>query len=76
MKLTFDGFEVEIKAKRGGSRANKKDTMDMLNRISIWASMASKMYESQGYPANAEAAEKAADEIFYALKAAGCYSQS
>ncbi len=76
MKLTINGYEVEIKAKHTyESRVNKKATMDLLNLISIWASAAAKWTEEQSYPALAESYENAGDEIYKVLAAEGLYNK-
>lgn len=74
MKLNFAGYEVEIKAKREyHSRANKDDVMNLLNSISIWALEAAEHNRSRGANASAEHCDQVSEEIYEALKAAGCY---
>lgn len=73
MKIRIDGYEVEIKAKAtwgDRTKANKQDTMDLLNRISIWA------MEAAGNPKNngiKDLLEKTSNEIYGQLEAAGAY---
>ena len=74
MKLTINGYEVEIKVKsKWNKRTNKADTMAFLNMVSIWAGEAA-MYNvhkfGTGY-GNTE--NRASDDIYNFLDANGCY---
>lgn len=74
MKLTINGYEVEIKAKANyNSRANKLDTMHFLNTLSIWASEAARTYRMERCESLEKNANKAADDIYTVLSAAGLY---
>lgn len=74
MKLNFAGYEVEIKAKtKYHSKSNKRDAMDLLNSISIWALEAAEYNRSRGANASADFCDEVSTEIYKALKAAGCY---
>lgn len=71
MKLTFNGYEVEIKAKANyHSRANKQDTMNLLNSISIWVMEAGKLDENKDI---SHIYERISNEIYKQLDANGCY---
>lgn len=71
MKITMNGYEVEIKARASyNSKANKQDTMDLLNSISIW------VMEAANDPTNKSIKnylEGVSNEIYEQLKAAGAY---
>lgn len=74
MKLNFAGYEVEIKARDNyNDRANKRDTMTLLNSICIWAKEAAEYNRSIGAPASADFCDEAGKEIYDALNAAGLY---
>ena len=67
MKLTFDGFEVEIKAKGVyGTRYNKMDAMAVLNMISIMATDSAKVNRMKSW-------DKIGKEIYNVLLENGCY---
>ncbi len=67
MKLNFNGFEVEIKAKGVyGTRYNKKDAMAVLNMISIMAQESAKVSGMKSW-------EKLGKEIYDVLLENGCY---
>lgn len=75
MKLMINGYEVEIKAKaKWSKRANKEDTMDFLNTISLLASEAAKYNEQiKAHDAVAEWCDRISDEIYNVLKENGAY---
>ena len=74
MKLTVNEFEIEIKAKaRWNSKANKEDAMNILNRMSIWASEAAQYNNKLGHTGLAEEWEQAASQIYEYLKINGAY---
>ena len=66
MKIQFDGYEVEIKAKNT-ERYNTQDTMYLLNEISIWAHEASERYKTLGLCGLSDRAQKSADDIYNIL---------
>ena len=67
MKFTFDGMEIEIKAKNQYSnRANKADTLSFLNTLSIYAAETANRYRNIGMNALAERADEL-NEILYDL---------
>lgn len=75
MKLTIDKFEVEIKAKGlFEDRFNKKDTIALLNKISILASNAADYYGNTKYDALQEEANDISEEIYNFLKSIGAYN--
>lgn len=74
MTITINGYEVNISAKYGlKDKANKHDTMAVLNQISIWAAEASKRYNQIGCSAIGENAHDAHMEIYNQLENKGFY---
>lgn len=75
MKLTIDKFEVEIKAKGFfGDRYNKKDTIALLNKISLLASRAADYYSETKFDALQDEAKNIGDEIYNFLESIGAYN--
>lgn len=75
MKLTIDKFEVEIKAKGVfGDRYNKKDTIALLNKISLLASKAADYYSDTKFDALQEEANDISEEIYNFLESIGAYN--
>lgn len=75
MKLTIDKFEVEIKAKGVfGDRFNKKDTIALLNKISLLASRAADYYTETKFDALQSEAENIGEEIYSFLDSIGAYN--
>lgn len=74
MTITINGYEVNITAKYGSKdKANKHDTMAVLNQISIWASEAAARYNQVGCNAISESAKNAHIEIYNQLENKGYY---
>ena len=74
MKIKIGEYEVNISAKNVYSeRANKKDTMALLNFLSICCSEAADHYLETGCHGLSRSANEYGDDIFEALKNAGCY---
>ena len=80
MKITLNGYEIEIKAKytAGGlintdRRMNKADTMSLLSTVALWAFEASHRYDGLGLDALGEDASKAGNELHDQLEAAGAF---
>lgn len=76
MKIQFDGYEVEIKAKyTWQNKANQEVTMALLNTISIlYREAAEHRKEQLGSRTAADYYIKPADEIYEVLKDAGYYN--
>lgn len=75
MKLTIDNLEVEIKAKGiYGDRFNKKDTIVLLNKISLLASKAADYYSETKFDALQKEANDISDEIYDFLDSIGAYN--
>lgn len=75
MKLYFEGFEVEIKAKRETSgRFNKMETAEILNLFSIYAGEAAERYKQLGMYALEKEARKNAAIIYEKLDTEGFYN--
>lgn len=75
MKLTIDKFEVEIKAKGiFGDRYNKKDTIALLNKISLLASRAAEYYKGTKFEALQDEAENIGEEIYNFIESIGAYN--
>lgn len=75
MKLTIDKFEVEIKAKGVfGDRYNKKDTVALLNKISLLASKAADYYSETKFDALQGEANDISEEIYNFLDSTGAYN--
>ena len=69
MKINYDGYEIEIKAKRTNkARANKEDTNSIMNLLSIYAHMASERFNETGCPGLSAWAEKLSEEIHKTLE--------
>lgn len=76
MKITFDGFEVDIKAKdQATGKYSEMETMYLLNRISIMYREAGRWNVGQGYTPSAKHYENAAHEIYTVLESKGFYEQ-
>lgn len=76
MKINFNGYEVEIKAKHiGERRCSKESAMYVLNQITLWVINAEKYYNMEGYNALAKNAKESSDEIYRTLKANGFYER-
>lgn len=74
MTIEFDNYKVEIKAKaRYEEKANKQDTMNLLNVISIWAYEAANEYDRKGAHGLANRARKVSREIYKVLDSKGYY---
>ena len=74
MRFTFDGYEIEIKAKNEYSQKfNKADTVSILNSLSIYAGEAATRYEQIGMAALGQRAREFADTTYNLLDAAGAY---
>ena len=74
MKITINGYEVEIKAKyKASDRMNQKDTMAVLNQISICAGESKYRFQQSGCNRLAETAGEAQHTIFDALDARGYF---
>ena len=74
MKITIDGCEVEIKAKKiGEDKYNEEDTMYILNTISVYAHAAAVRYRDVKLNALAKQAEKTAETIYNKLDSKGLY---
>ena len=67
MKVTVDGFEIEIKAK------DVETIFQTMNLFSLYAGEAAERYKSIELDGLADTAKKVGDEIFNQLDAAGCY---
>ena len=73
MKLTLNGYDVEIKVKRNG-RANNEETKYLLNEIALFADNSSRYYESEGANALAKRSQDFSDEIYTFLDEQGFYN--
>ena len=74
MKVIIGGYEVEIKAKKyAGGRFNKEDTMEVLNRLSVYALKAEENYQDAGFPGIARAARNDKRNIAAVLMSNGFY---
>ena len=78
MKLTvpmYGGMEIEIKAKglENSERFNKKDTMAVLNAISIAFAESVRLNVELGCYVTAKYNQEIADTIHARLKNEGCY---
>lgn len=74
MKLKIADYEVEIKARHEcRSLANDRDTMALLNLISLWAREAAEREKADGYPLTAKQSHEAAENIYDALADKGYY---
>lgn len=75
MKINFDDFEIEIKAKENhDKRFNQNDTCYLLNQISIWAHEASENYERLGLDGLAYSAQKSSLDIYNVLNDLGFFN--
>lgn len=75
MKFNFEGYEIEIRAKKENGRYNKKDTQRILNLFSIFADYAASYHRIKNHDALAEEAQEAADSMYELLKAEGYYKK-
>lgn len=73
MKFKFRDYEVEVKARPVGGRANKEYTEEVLNYISLCFSEAADKLENDGLLAMAEEARESGDNIYKTLKLSGTY---
>lgn len=74
MKLNIRGYEVEIKAKGAYSdKANKADTMALLNMLTCYCGTAEDGYKAHGMVALAKGARQTRDDIYNALDTVGYY---
>ena len=74
MKITINGYEVEIKAKyKASDKMNQRDTMAVLNQISIWAGESKYRFIQNGCVHLAEIAGEAHNAIYDALDAKGYF---
>lgn len=74
MKLRIGDYEVNISAKRDTSkRANKSDTMALLNFLSICCSEAANKYSENGWTVTSMRAKQYSNDIYEALKNVGYY---
>lgn len=75
MKLKIGGYEVNISAKcEGYTRANKADTMTLLNFLSICCSEAANKYSENGWAVTSMRAKQYSNDIYEALKNVGYYN--
>lgn len=76
MKLKIAEYEVEINARyEYRSQANDEDTMDLLNKISLWAGEAAEKEMAGGFPVTASRTREAAANIYDELAAKGYYTR-
>lgn len=73
MTIKFDGFEIEINAKREGGRYTKEDTYRIINYISTLAYKAEEKHEIDGHKALAEQAGEFASATYDELEKVGYY---
>ena len=74
MKIKIGYYEVSISAKcEGSARANKSDTMELLNFLSICCSETANSYSEKGFSITSMRARKYGNDIFKALNNAGYY---
>lgn len=75
MKIKFDSFEVEIKAKGvyETDKFNEQDTMALLNIISLIYHESALWNLSQGAQSTAKQYEAISDDIYNVLKEKGLY---
>lgn len=74
--VSISTWNVEVKARAPYSeKANKKDTMYMLNHLSLLAIKASEKYEQEGFAALAEEAYETSNEIHQLLTELGFYKE-
>lgn len=75
MKITFDGFEVDIKAKDPSTgKYSETETMYLLNRIGIIYQEAGRWNYGQGYIPTSNHYDKVSNDIYKALEAKGFYN--
>lgn len=74
MTIKFQDMVIEIKAKHEGGRFNNKDTMRMINYLSILADKAADAYEKRGRDALSEDAREFAETTYDLLLENGFYS--
>lgn len=76
MKITFDCFEVDIKAKdQSTGKYSEMETMYLLNRIAILYRESGRWNQNQGYIPTAKRYDAVADEIYNALDSKGFYDK-
>lgn len=77
MKLIIGDYEVDVKAKRRilSDKYSMMDTIDFLNKISIYCSLAGDKRKEQGYSALASECDTMGDDIYQTLKKAGAYKE-
>lgn len=74
MKLTINGYDVEIKAKySGATKFNKIHTMDFLNLIASWASHSADQMQAEGWDMIAKDNREAFNTIYDELAKRGLY---
>lgn len=75
MKLTIGEYEVEIKVKHSkyGQKANKTDTMNFLNTLSIFCKDAARYNRMLGAYSINDEAEQYGKDIYEYLEAKGVY---
>ena len=75
MKLIIDEYEVDIKVKHSkyGKKANKADTMDFLNTLSIFCTDSARLNRMLGTHSIADEAEQYGKDIYGYLEAKGAY---
>jgi hypothetical protein len=74
MKFNYDGFEIEIKAKREGcKRGTKDDIFRILNEISLLAHEASESYGKKGLNGMSKSAYDFSKATFKVLEENGAY---
>lgn len=76
MKITFNGYEIDIKAKYarcGDYKMNQADTMAVINMIASWAYEAADHEDRLGLHAIAKTARETGRELYDQLDAKGYY---
>lgn len=75
MKLIIDEYEVDIKVKHSkyGQKANKTDTMNFLNTLSIFCTDSARLNRMLGTDSIADEAEQYSKDIYEYLEAKGAY---
>lgn len=74
MKINFDNFEIEVKAKDPVTgKYSKETTMFLLNRISVLYMEAARWEQGQGLQVVSKEYNNASDEIYRVLKENGFY---
>lgn len=67
MTFVIDGYTVEIKAKRGESKFNKTETMEIANYLAILMWQAGENYERNGRHTLSEIAKEDSSSLFMKL---------